>query len=307
MSKISDYFDLEYGKFKEPFGNLNDGKTPFISSGDSENGVVGFFEVKSIYKNVISVARTGSVGSSFYHPYDCLINSDCIVLKPKKECSSKEMLTFTYFLNKNRYRYSYARKVTPQRLGETEIPSQLFEIINSQIPSIEKLSKPYHQKQISLKDREWKWFEYQDLFEVKRGNLSSLETVKDFVGENPVITATFSNNGISFRTSLDSKIAENTITIANNGSIGEAFYQSKGYNATSDISVLYPKFNLNQFKALFLTTLIRKEQYRFSYGRKWGLEMMRTSKIKLPINSENQPDWEFMEDYIKSLPYSASL
>lgn len=294
MAKISDYFNLEYGKFKEPFGNLDEGKTPFISSGDSENGVVGFFEVEPIYKNVISVARTGSVGSSFYHPYNCLINSDCIVLTPKKEYLAKEMLTFAYFLNKNRYRYSYARKVTPQRLGETTVPENLFEVINLELPSIQDLSKPYHQKQISLKDREWRWFEYQELFEIKRGNLSSLETSKNLVGKNPVITATFSNNGIGFQTLIIPEIPENTITVANNGSIGEAFYQPKKYNATSDISVLYPKFSLNQFIALFLTTLIRKEKYRFSYGRKWGLEMMKTSKIKLPVNSQNQPDWQFM-------------
>jgi hypothetical protein len=27
----------------------------------------------------------------------------------------------------------------------------------------------------------------------------------------------------------------------------------------------------------------------------------------LPVDENNQPDWQFMEDYIKSLPYSKSL
>jgi hypothetical protein len=31
------------------------------------------------------------------------------------------------------------------------------------------------------------------------------------------------------------------------------------------------------------------------------------AKIKLPATPQGEPDWEFMENYIKSLPYSSSL
>ena len=58
---------------------------------------------------------------------------------------------------------------------------------------------------------------------------------------------------------------------------------------------------------MFLTTLIHIEKYRFNYGRKWDKELMRKSNIKLPVKSDGTPDWEFMENYIKSLPYSANL
>ena len=34
---------------------------------------------------------------------------------------------------------------------------------------------------------------------------------------------------------------------------------------------------------------------------------MPSSKIKLHINKEGKPDWQFMEYYIKSLPYSSNL
>lgn len=30
-------------------------------------------------------------------------------------------------------------------------------------------------------------------------------------------------------------------------------------------------------------------------------------KSKLPINKDGEPDWDFMEDYIKSLNYSNNL
>jgi len=45
-------------------------------------------------------------------------------------------------------------------------------------------------------------------------------------------------------------------------------------------------------------------KYRFGYGRKWTLEKMRETVLVLPTTSDGKPDWEFMENYIKSLPYS---
>ena len=34
---------------------------------------------------------------------------------------------------------------------------------------------------------------------------------------------------------------------------------------------------------------------------------MPSSKIKLPVTPEGNPDWQFMEDYIKSLPFSRNI
>jgi hypothetical protein len=53
--------------------------------------------------------------------------------------------------------------------------------------------------------------------------------------------------------------------------------------------------------------LIKREKYRYNYGRKWGIERMKNSQIKLPVTKNGTPDWSFMENYIKSLPYSSNL
>jgi len=36
-------------------------------------------------------------------------------------------------------------------------------------------------------------------------------------------------------------------------------------------------------------------------------ERLETFEIKLPTDNEGNPDWNFMETYIKSLPYSNNL
>ncbi len=73
------------------------------------------------------------------------------------------------------------------------------------------------------------------------------------------------------------------------------------------MNVLYPKFNLTPAIALFITTLIRQEKYRFNYGRKWHMDRMKESCIRLPVKTDGTPDWNFMEQYIKSLPYSSQI
>jgi hypothetical protein len=145
----------------------------------------------------------------------------------------------------------------------------------------------------------WKSFRFDEIFDIKKGKrLTKADMVE---GDINFIGATDSNNGITAKISNDKYIhSANTITVSYNGSIAEAFYQSKPFWATDDVNVLYPKFSLTQNIALFLCTIIHKEKYRFNYGRKWDKEMMQQSKIKLPINSDNNPDWQWIENYVKN-------
>lgn len=64
---------------------------------------------------------------------------------------------------------------------------------------------------------------------------------------------------------------------------------------------------LNKFTGLFITCLLRQERYRYSYGRAYKLDLIRNTKLKLPVMPDGKPDWQFMENYIKSLPYGDRL
>lgn len=144
----------------------------------------------------------------------------------------------------------------------------------------------------------WKWFRYDEIFDIKKGKRLTKENMTE--GSIRYIGAIDSNNGLSALIGNDSQLHNaNTISVSYNGSIGYAFYQEKEFWATDDVNVLYPKFQLNRYLALYLCTLIEREQYRFCYGRKWDLEMMKASTIKLPITLEGTPNWQYMEDFIK--------
>lgn len=181
---------------------------------------------------------------------------------------------------------------------------------------------------IKLSDRRWCIFRYDEIFDIRKGFYN--KKPENHSGNSvPFIGAIDNNNGVSEyydiqdieeasktgddnNAPLSDKIFEgNCITVSNNGSVGYAFYQAKPFTCTHDVNPLYlhPKWNqeLNPYIAMFLCSLIEKERYRWTYGRKWRPKRMPSSLIKLPVDSNNNPDWQFMEDYIKSLPYSANL
>lgn len=146
----------------------------------------------------------------------------------------------------------------------------------------------------------WKWFEIRKYFNVKKGKRLTAED--QVPGFTPYIGAIESNNGVSNYIGQAPRHRGNTISLSYNGSVGQAFYQPKDFWATDDVNVLYPLFDMNKWVALFLCGILRKECYRYCYGRKWKMELMKTTMIKLPAKN-GEPDWGWMESYIKKLPF----
>jgi len=164
---------------------------------------------------------------------------------------------------------------------------------------------PVSNKPISLDTSMWKPFKYSELFNIMRGQAATIEELGE--GSYPYISATSLNNGISGYVS-QTNAGPNCITVSIDGSIGEAFYQPQLIFANSDVAVLTLKDReLTPAISLFLTTLIRKEKYRYNYGRKWSLARMNESIIKLPVCDDGTPDWQWMEQFMLTLPYSKVL
>ena len=181
-------------------------------------------------------------------------------------------------------------------------------------------------EKIKLDVSKWKTFSYDEIFDILGGYYNKKpEEVES--GDIPFIGATEKNNGITSWHNIE--IIESTtrddsnnnhelskklfkggdyITISNDGSVGYAFYQPIDFTCSHSVtSVKLKNAKLNQYIAMFLCTLIELERYRWAYGRKWRPTRMPKSQIKLPTTPEGKPDWQFMENYIKSLPYTKNL
>ncbi|MBR3425783.1 MAG: restriction endonuclease subunit S [Neisseriaceae bacterium] len=173
----------------------------------------------------------------------------------------------------------------------------------------------------NLNDREWGEFNFIDIFVIRSGFYNKKPPLEEN-GTIPFLGATDSNNGITEFYSLEniernSKIGYgkneplsqkifdgNCICVTNNGSVGYAYYQAIPFTCSHDVNPLYLKnHQLNKFIARFLISAIEKQRVCFQYSRKWRPIRMKKSKIKLPITQSGEPDYAFMENFIKERMY----
>ena len=319
MNRLDEIFYIRYGSQldlnKCEICGVGEGYN-FVNRSNANCGVSSRIlrvEKKEPFKaGSITVAMGGSVLSSFVQQEDFYTGQNVKVLVPLKEMSLSEKLFYCQCIEANRFRFSTFGREANYTFDSLLVPSR-----DEVPPKIKKAntdlsfnSKSLSETKIKLNTSNWKWFSYDEIFEIKKGKRLTKADMQD--GNIPYIGAIDSNNGISAYISNDEHLHQgNTITVSYNGSIAEAFYQTTKFWATDDVNVLYPKFTLNRYIAMFLIKLIHREKYRFNYGRKWDKELMEASLIKLPAvkiaPNEYEPNWRFMEDYIKSLPYSSCL
>ncbi len=120
----------------------------------------------------------------------------------------------------------------------------------------------------------------------------------------PFVTTQATNNGV--RDFYDIHTEKGKILTIDSAVIGFCAYQPFSFSASDHVEKLLPNFEMNIYRGLFIATVINKEQYRYSYGRKFNQDRIRATSIKLPFNAGNV-DWDFIENYMKSLRYSKAI
>lgn len=321
MPTILDLFYIKNGISSENV-NLSEYRNntftvPYIRpSSRFDNLVAGYVNIDEIDSKyifpkdsiLVSTDGQGSHSYAYVSPVEFIPNSNVCVLIPKTQLTLNEKIFYAMIVTNNRFRFSYGRKPKGERFSKMQIPpkEKIPKWVYTNKVNLDNYSKPITENKISFNTIKWQWFRYEELFIIKKGK-RLIES--DFIeGNTPFIGAIDSNNGLSSYIGQAPIFEGNTITINYDGNgVAESYYQQNPFWALDSVNVLYPKFKLNKYIAIFLVTLFRKEKFRFSYGRKWGMDRMKKSLIKLPIEKNGNPDWDYMENYIKSLPYSSSL
>jgi restriction endonuclease S subunit len=314
--QIKELFELHKGRsyFKEFIENPSS-KINYVTTSGVENGVkcaVDYNENYTLFPaGTITVAMQGSVLSSFVQTRDFYLQTHVAALVPKQPLTLQEKIYYCLAIKSHAKEFNFGRKAnrTIENLeipSPDEIPSWVYEM---EIPTFDDISEAKTAEKVELPSvSEWKSFKYSEIFELVKGRGPSATDAKHNPGNIPYVGASAENNGITLYSSHPPAHEGNVITIATDGSVGEAFYQKDAFNATSNIMVVAPRDRvLTASLAMFLITLIRQEKSKFNYGRKWGLNRMKNSAISLPVTENGTPNWQLMEDYINSLSYSKYL
>lgn len=313
LVKISDLFEVKNGNGFElinmrEIDRTFDSGINFVSRTEKSNGISAYVkkeEIEPFSPETITVAVGGSVLSTFLQTQPYYTGFHIQVLIPKNKMTELEMLFYVFCIRKNKYRYNYGRQAN-KTLKDILIPEKIPK--EWQGLNIEKLkpnSKPIIKKKINLETNNWRYFDLVDLFKITGSKTTPIIELEEYgKGKHPFVTTQATNNGIDGF--YDYFTEEGNILTVDSAVLGYCAYQPLSFSASDHVEKLIPKFELNKYRAMFLTTLLNKEQYRYNYGRKCSQDRMKQRSIKLP-SKNNKPDWQFMEDYIKSLSYSSNL
>ena len=281
----------------------------YVSRTGCNQGVSAYVErvvsVEPFKAGSITVALGGSILSSFVQQKEFYKGTHLVVLTPKKEMTLQEKMYYCLCIQKNVDKYSAYGRDADRTLTKLEMPNDIPTWVNDKIiPSMStnSLTKKKHIQH----NIQYGFFRYDDLFSIETSQ-NITKSMLESDGNTPLVTSGSKNNGWVGFTTQTQQHKGNVISVNQNGTIGEAFYQPFQFCTASGVYVLNPKFQLNVYIAMFLTSLIQMEKYRYNYGYKWSLAKMKKTSIRLPITNNKEPDWEYMENYIKSLPCSESL
>lgn len=328
LVKVSDLFNVIYGVNLE-LVNLTQCKStdknavPFVSRTENNNGVSAYVEMELDVEpnpaHTLSVAGGGSVLSTFYQSFPYYSGRDLYVLVPKEKMSVIEMLFYAKCISANKYKYNYGRQAN-KTLKNILIPSQIPEELKSKLTTYHKeleesiSQKPLTREKIKLEVDKWESFIIGKLFKVTLGSPVHSIEIEEIVAEKsnkniPYVTRTATNNGVELFIE-NNVLIEEKINLANCITVGaegfKAFFQPLNFINGNKINIIRHN-KLNKYVALFISTLLNLEiEKKFNYGRGATKERISQLSIKLPSKNGN-PDFDFMENYIKSLSYSSSL
>lgn len=159
-----------------------------------------------------------------------------------------------------------------------------------------------------IKISQWKDFRIGDLFDIhptksyKMNNSVLLEQN----GINPVVVNSSYNNGIGGYTNQKCTEKANMITFSDTTSADSIFYQEHDFVGYPHVQGLYPigkyKDKWSKHSYLFFVTIFREKakNMNFDYVNKFTRETAKNIIVKLPTRNED-PDWDYMEDYIKNI------
>ena len=299
---------------------------PLVNAKHGNNGIMYYgreadFETAGM---TIDIVQNGAIatGDVYAQPQRTGVLWDAYLVKPKAKIDSAFTLMFlaTVLEKAIKDKFSYddkcvwdkaklltvtlpcTREGEPDWAYMDEYMSAVMGESGASLENMGRVEKEFHPANAS----DWRQFSIGSLFEIEKG--TRLTRAAMIEGDTPFIGATLENNGITARIGNTGHIHPGGLmTVAYNGqkATGKAFYQPISFWASDDVNVLYPKFSLTENIALFLAPLFWEAGRPYSFGDKWGKDVMESDYLTLPANASGEPDWDYMDKYMRTIMESA--
>lgn len=296
---------LDFGKQIQDDAGIN-----FVSRNSNNNGVVGKVlvdtSVKTYKAGDITVPLGGSyLLSCFVQDEDFVTAQNVAVLRAKVPMTVLEKWFYCYALRENRFKFSAFGREVNKYIKDIELPNSIPDWVSN--GNIDNISTGNKANEIPLNIAAWEYFQLsgdRGIFEIEPCKCSNAGQLLEDGNDIDYIGAKKDDNGVMRRVKHKEELTTKGNCIIficdGQGSVGYTNYIEDDFIGSTTLSV-GRNINLNRYNALFLVTVLDRERYRYSFGRKYKTNLSK-ARVLLPAK-DNEPDWDFMEQYIKSLPY----
>lgn len=301
--------------------NQTDGPKPYISSTSENNGVDAFIGNETgvrKFEDVLTLANSGSVGSTFYQQFE-FVASDHVTALKSENADKYAYLFLSTVVKRLEEKYSFNREINDTRIKREKLILPVdkegnpnFQYMSDFVKKLE-LDKAqevleyiyiYIRVKNILEEKvceiSWKDFWIEDICEIKSG--VRLTKANQEIGLRPFVGASDSDNGVTaFVSNTNKSLDANVLGVNYNGSVVENFYHPYEAIFSDDVKRLKWKDEIygNKYTYLFLKQMILSQKIKYAYGYKFNGERMKRQKIMLPVTKTGLPDYDYMTSYMK--------
>lgn len=326
--KVSDIFVTEkHGSgLQVPTGammskkDLMDGDIPRVTVSNFNNGITGYYADSDdknyrTYQNFISVSFLGTV---FYQSDKVSLDMKVHCLKPLDyELNVYSAGYIVSIIRKAISNFAYSDQLSSTVLAELEfalpatsdgqpdwdyMESYMKAVMEESEKSLENLRKADDAKHL-IDVSEWGEFRVGDLFDVSRPIARSSQKYEK--GDMAFVASGCFNNGVTdYLEPKDENDYDEGNCLTVSPVDGYTFYQKDRFlgrgGAGSSIIILRNNM-LNELCGKYLSTVIRFACKAWDYVNMGNKDKLADTMISLPIDANGEPDWQYMEDYMRRI------
>ena len=308
--------------------DMRDGNIKFIGASAINNGITAFISNDDHVHpgNTITITYNGSVGEPFYQEREFWASDDVNVLYPKFTLNMHIALFIIPLLKKAGQKYKFIDKWKKEDMEKdcvkipvdsNHLPDYIYmeEYMKDRENVVSaSLAKMQSAKRFSnfqnVDSTQWNDFSICDLFEVKNTHSILWNQIDENSGIHPYVTASECNNSVMTYISYDKAQIELGASILIGGKTMAITYQPFDYFSNDSHNLaLYLKNckKRNKYVLLFLVTSLKKGLGRiYSWGDSISGKSIRKDVIRLPVDTDGEPNWDYMEFYMKNMEQKAS-
>ena len=328
MAKIdtSGWKEYEIGKLFEisrpvtrSQAKYSEGNIPFVASGNFNNGVVKYCEPEKDEvldgKNCITVSPLD--GSAFYQPDDFLGRGgagSAIMMLRNPNLDEKNGLFLATAIRASLIKYTYSDQLNSQTIASEniEIPvdshgcpnwaymDSFMEEVMKESEACLKNLRLADEKKTAVDVSGWKEFEIGKLFpKIKKPPvLHNRQIIEDENGI-PYVVRTKFDNGIKCRVQRSDEIKPSPAGVISFGAENATFfYQREEFVSGRDIYYIDTQ-DLSDGACMFLTACLQPIARKYSYNYGLFPDLLKSEQIKLPVDNHGNPDWAYMDSYMR--------